>query len=210
MNNTTLEKSSPAISNFSQPATDETIQRTIAALAKNGIQAFVFDSDKDLKKKLYELIPEKSEVMTMTSVTLDTLGIPEEISTSGKYQAVRTKLKSAAKNDQRKISTTADYSLGSVHAVTENGEVLIASATGSQLAAYAFGTEKAIWIVGTQKLVKNREEGIKRIYEYCFPLEDERAKKVYNAGSKVGKILTINSEVPGRLTLLFLKQNIGF
>lgn len=210
MKNTTIEKSNIINQDFSKLATDESIKKTMAALYSNGILSFLFDSKEDLKKKLFELIPEKSEVMTMTSVTLDELGITDEILNAGKYDAVKNKLKGLDSRARRKIGSDADYSIGSVHAVTENGEVLIASATGSQLAAYAYASGKVIWVVGTQKIVKNREEGIRRIYEYCFPLENERAKKVYKMESRIGKILTINSENPDRLTILFLKENIGF
>ena len=34
-----------------------------------------------------------------------------------------------------------------------------------------------IWVVGAQKLVKDFDDGIKRLYEYCLPLEDEEHKK---------------------------------
>lgn len=195
---------------YSSLASDEAIQSTMEALKKNGIEVYVFDSEEPLKKKLFELLPENAEVMNMKSQTLKTLGISEVITNSGKYDSVRNKFKSLDLRSQRKIGSDADYSVGSVHAVTENGEILIASATGSQLSAYAYSSGKIIWIVGTQKIVKNREEGFKRIYEYCFPLEDAAIRKLYNVGSKVGKILIINSESPGRLTLMFLKQNIGF
>ena len=210
MNETMNEKSILVNQNFSKLANDESINKTVAALKKNGIESFTFDSKENLKKKLFELLPEKAEVMTMTSVTIDTLGISEEILNSGRFDPVRNRTKSLDSKAQRTIRCSADYSIGSVHAITENGEVLIASATGSQLSAYAYASGKIIWVVGTQKIVKNKDEGIKRIYEYSFPLENERAQKAYNEGSKVGKILTINSEVPGRLTILFLKENIGF
>lgn len=210
MNEIAIEKNNKIDMDFSKPASDESIYKTESALNKNGIQTFTFDSKEDLKKKLFELLPEKAEVMTMTSVTIDSLGISEEILTSGRYDPVRKKMKLADSKAQRKMGSNADYSIGSVHAVTEEGEILIASRTGSQLSAYAYASAQIIWVVGTQKIVKDKEEGIKRIYEYSFPLENERAKKAYGEGSKVGKILTINSEVPGRLTILFLKQNIGF
>ena len=41
--------------------------------------------------------------------------------------------------------------LGSVHAVTENGEVVVTSGTGSQLPAYLYGAAHVLWIVGTQR-----------------------------------------------------------
>ncbi|OFY86416.1 MAG: hypothetical protein A3F72_11500 [Bacteroidetes bacterium RIFCSPLOWO2_12_FULL_35_15] len=195
---------------YSKLANDEAIRKTMEALLKNGITSFVFVTVDEVKKKLFELLPENAEVMDMTSVTLKKLGISDEIFNSGKYDSLRKKLGSLDDKLRRKLSCVADFSIGSVHAVTLNGEILIASATGSQLAAYAYGSGKVIWIVGTQKIVKDREEGMKRLYEYCLPLENERAKKVYKSPSKMGKILTINSETPGRLTILFIKQNIGF
>lgn len=210
MNEISTEKTKTIGKDFSKPASDESLHTTVNALNKNGIQTFIFDSPESLKKKFFELLPEKSEVMTMNSLTIDSLGITNEISNSGRFDLVRNKFTTLDKKGKRKIGSDADFSIGSVHAITENGEILIASATGSQLSAYAYASGKIIWVVGTQKIVKDRDEGIKRIYDYCFPLENERSKKVYNVGSKVGKILIINSEVPNRLTILFLKQSIGF
>lgn len=195
---------------YSKLANDEAIRKTMEALLKNGITSFVFVTADEVKKKLFELLPEKAEVMDMTSVTLKKLGISDEIFNSGKYDSLRKKLSTLDEKLRRKLSCVADFAIGSVHAVTLNGEILIASATGSQLAAYAYGSGKVIWIVGAQKIVKDREEGMKRLYEYCLPLENERAKKAYKSPSRMGKILTINSDTPGRLTILFIKQNIGF
>ena len=199
---------------FLIPASNDSIQKAVAALEKNGILSFVYETEEEVRKKIFELLPENAEVMTMSSVTLDTLGISDEITNSNNYNSVRKKLKALDMktqwNEMRKLGSIADYTIGSVHAVTENGEILIASATGSQIAAYAYGTGKAIFVVGTQKIVKDFQEGLQRIREYTFPLENERAKKVYNMPSKIGKVLTIYSETPGRLTLLFLKKKIGF
>lgn len=210
MDSTILEIKKMDGRDFSMPANQLSLENTVNSLNKNGIEAYTFNTPEELKKKLFELLPLKAEVMTMTSVTLDTLGITEEILNSGRYEAVRNKMKLLGSSEQRKIASDADYTLGSVHAITEDGEILIASSTGSQISAYAYASGKIIWVVGTQKIVKNLDEGMKRIYEYCLPLEDKRARKAYNMGSKVGKIITINSEVPKRMTVLFLKQNIGF
>lgn len=210
MNIVTTEKSIRVNQKFSQLATDESIIKTMEALNKNGIQSYVFETEEALKKKFFELIPNNGEVMTMTSQTIDKLGITDEINKSGRYNSVRNNMKLLDHRGKRKIGSDADYSIGSVHAITENGEILIASATGSQLSAYAYASEKIIWIVGTQKIVKNITEGIQRINEYSYPLEDERAKNKYNVNSNIGKILTIKTETPNRITVLFLKQNIGF
>ncbi len=99
-----------------------------------------------------------------------------------------------------------------MHAVTEDGKVLIASNSGSQLPAYAYGSGHVIWVVGAQKIVKNLDEGIKRIYEHSLPLESERARKAYGVpGSAVNKLLIINKEIiPGRITMILTKEKLGF
>jgi len=152
----------------------------------------------------------------MTSVTLETLGLTKEINESGKFQSIRAEF---AKMDQetqktrmRELGAAPDWVIGSVHAITQQGEVLIASKTGSQLPAYAYGAGKVLWIAGAQKIVNNKEEGMKRIYEYTLPLESERAKKAYGApGSDVDKMLIINREIQqGRITIILVNEVLGF
>jgi hypothetical protein len=134
---------------------------------------------------------------------------------SGRYDAVKNRLAaldSAQDADRkRELGAAPPYAVGSVHAVTRQGELLIASNSGSQLPAYAYGAGQVIWVVGTQKIVKDRDEGLQRIYEYSFPLENERAQEAYGEGSNVSKILIINREKqPGRLTLILVKEKSGF
>jgi len=198
-------------------ADEKTIENTVAALKANGIDAQVVENRQEAKRKVLELIPESSEAMTMTSVTLDTIGLSEEINKAdSRFRPVRDKLYAMDRNTQvqemNRLGAAPEFAVGSVHAVTEDGHVLIASNTGSQLPAYSFGALHVIWVVGAQKIVKNTDEGIKRIYEHSLPLESERAKKAYGVpGSAVNKILIINQEVqPGRVKLILVKEKLGF
>ena len=198
-------------------ADEKTIKNTVAALKANGIDAQVAENRREAKRKVLELIPESSEAMTMTSVTLDTIGLSEEINKAdSRFRPVRDKLYAMDRNTQvqemNRLGAAPEFVVGSVHAVTEDGHVLIASNTGSQLPAYSFGALHVIWVVGAQKIVKNTDEGIKRIYEHSLPLESERAKKAYGVpGSAVNKVLIINKEVqPGRIKLILVKEKLGF
>src|SRR3989344_6077769 len=193
------------------------IEKTVKALKVNGINAEFVITKKTAKDRVLKLLPEGAEVMNMTSVTLDSLEVPKEINESGRYNSVRNRLNSMDRKVQdlemQKLGAAPDWAVGSVHAVTEEGAVLIASNTGSQLPAYAYGASHVIWVVGAQKIVKDLEEGIKRIYEYVLPLESERANKAYNiaTGSSVNKLLTINREnISGRLTVIFVNEVLGF
>ncbi|SRR5258708_5354978 len=202
--------------NFGNVASQETVDRTIAALKTNNIEAFFVATGEEAKQKVLELLPEGVEVMTMTSETLTAIGVTSIINDSGKYNSIRAKFAkmdpAKDKKTMRQIGSAPDYTVGSVHAVTEHGEVMIASNSGSQLPAYVFGAEKVIWVVGTQKIVRDRDEGFKRIYEYTLPLESERAKKAYGvAGSAVNKMVIVNHENQvGRLTIIFVGEPLGF
>lgn len=202
-------------STFDQLANEESIKDTIASLKNAGIEAMVVATGKDAKKKVLEMLPKGAEVMNMASVTLETIGLDKAINESGNYDALKTKLMKMDRKTQalemQKLGAAPEWSVGSVHAVTKDGKVLIASNTGSQLGGYAYASAHVIWIVGTQKIVKNLGEGMKRIYEYVVPLEEEHMKKLYGVGTNVSKLLILSKEiVSGRITLIFVKEKLGF
>jgi L-lactate utilization protein LutC len=185
-------------------------QKIIENLTNNGFEVYSFETSQEVIQKVRELIPEGSEVMTMSSTTLDQLGLSTEINESGKYNSVKTKLYSGDES-AKATASVPEYAIGSVHAVTEKGQLVIASATGSQLPAYAYGGKNVIFVVSTQKIVADLDSAFKRIYDYVLPLENERAMKAYGVGSSVNKLLVINKEVsPSRIKILFINQKLGF
>lgn len=203
------------MSKWDQLADDATIEKTIKALKANGIDAQIVNTSEEAKKKVLELIPPGSEVMTMTSMTCEAIGILPELNESGNYRSVRQKFGTMDRNTQKqemsRLGAAPEVTTGSVHAVTQDGNVLIASASGSQLPAYAYGAGKVVWIVGAQKIVKNTDEGFKRISEYTLPLENARALKAYGVGSGINKVLIINKETTsGRIFMIIVKEKLGF
>ena len=185
-------------------------QKIIDNLTNNGFEVYSFETNEEVISKVHELIPEGSQVMTMTSTTLDELGISSEINESGKYDSVKTKLYSGDEV-AKTTASVPDYAIGSVHAVTESGQLVIASATGSQLPAYVYGGKSVIFVISTQKIVTDLDAALKRIYDYVLPLENERAMKAYGVGSGVNKLLIINKEAtPSRIKILFINQKLGF
>jgi len=200
---------------FAHLASDEQIERTAKALEANNIHVLIAENGEEAKRLFFELIPEGSEVFLGASVTLETLGIKDEIDKSGKYEALRPKIFAMDRATQgreiRKLGGAPDYAAGSVHAVTEDGHVLIASNTGSQLGPYVSSAGKVIWVVGAQKLVQDVDEGLRRIYEYELPLETEHMRQLYNAPTGVNKLLIINKEIrPNRITMIIVKEVLGY
>jgi L-lactate utilization protein LutB len=201
---------------YNQTATPEIVAQTKENLESRGFVVHLATNKDEAKKLALSLIPEGSEVMTMSSVSLAETGIDETLNNSGKYNAVRDKLYTLDNETQAKemkiLGAVNDYVIGSVHAVTIDGEVVIASLTGSQLPAYVYTSNKVIWVVGTQKITDNMMDAMKRLHEYVLPLESERAHKAYGvAGSSVNKILIYNREAnPQRVHIIFVDEVLGY
>ena len=196
-------------------ANKATIDKTKQSLEANGIKVIVVDSGKEAKEKALSLIQKGSSVMTATSTTAQQIGLDSAIDESVDFESLRKKIMALPQSEQRaqirRINSAPDYVVGSVHAVTEDGKIVIASNSGSQLAPYVFSAVHVIWVVGAQKIVRNLDEAMKRVEEYTFKLEDERLMNAYGMHSGIRKLLIINSEVmPGRITLIFVKEKLGF
>lgn len=196
-------------------ATDEQIARTAKALEANNIHVLIAKNGTEAKRMFFELVPNEAEVFLGASITLEKLGIKDEIDKSGRFDPLRPKMFAMNRETQgreiRKLGSAPDYAAGSVHAVTEDGRVLIASNTGSQLGPYASGAGKVIWVVGAQKIVKDLDEGMRRIQEYVLPLEEEHMQQLYHMGTAVSKVLIVNRELrPNRITMIIVKEELGF
>ena len=155
------------------------------------------------------------EVYNSPSRTLELIGLAADIEHATRFQPVRARLRSLERATQqreiRRLTASPDVLVGSVQAITEQGQVLLASAIGSQLSSAAYGAGSVIWVVGTHKLVLTLDEGFRRIREYSYPLEDVRTHQVYGQPSAINKLLIVNGEVlPGRITIVLVKQNLGF
>ena len=200
---------------FTKLASDEEIERVVQALEAKNIHVLVAQNGEEARTLALGLIPQGAEVYANQSKTLEKLGIAAEIDKSGHYDAVRPKVFALDRNTQademRVLRARPAYIIGSVHAVTEDGEILTASNGGSQLAAYAYGSSKVILVVGAQKIVKNLSEGFRRIEEYSYPLEDERLRNSLGVPSAISKVLVVNREAqPNRTTMIIVKEELGY
>jgi len=201
---------------YAQLASEQSIKTTQEALEKNGFQVKVVENLAAAKDEVLSIIPKGSEVFTVASVTTDQAGLLPILNDSGDYISNRKEFmalwgKEDKKLEMRRIGSVSDYVVGSVHAITEDGQALIASASGSQIPNYVFGANHVIWIVSTKKIVKDLNDGLKRIEEYSYPLEDKRAQQAYGSHSSLNKILIYKKETtPDRVTVIFIKEDVGF
>jgi hypothetical protein len=118
----------------------------------------------------------------------------------------------AAEMDRmRRLAAAPDWVVGSVHAVTRDGDLVIASASGSQLASIAYGGSAGVACYRYSKGRRRPRRGGTAYREYSLPLEDARARMAYGMGSAVHKVLTLHGDPqPGRLHVLLVDEPLGF
>jgi acyl-CoA hydrolase len=193
---------------------EHTLQATVTALEEHGFSVEVVDDLDAAREAVLARIPQGASVMTNTSATLAETGIADAINDGGAYDSARNKMLAldfATQAQQMKaIGGQPDYALGSVHAITRDGTLVIASASGSQLASYAWGAANVIFVAGAHKLVPTLEAAHQRIYQHSLKLEDARAIAAYGQRSFVGKVMEIHQELPGRIHIVLIRQQVGF
>jgi hypothetical protein len=68
-----------------------------------------------------------------------------------------------------------------------------------------------ILVIGGQKIVPDLTTALRRIQQYCLPLEARRTGEAYSVSSGVNNILVINRVItPGRITALLVRESLGF
>lgn len=203
----------PVQSYFAEPVTATRLEAVARALEANGFATQLVDTADEAKHAVLDLVPLGAEVHSGASVTLEALGLLEEFE-SGRYDSMRPKYLKLDRQTQmhelRKLLSAPRFMLASAAAVTESGSLVLASATGAQLGAVAFGASAMIFVVGGQKIVRDLDEAFRRIEEYCLPLEDQRAMRVYGSHSAVNKLLVLNKESPGRIHVVLVKEALGY
>jgi LUD domain len=200
---------------FADPAPAQRLEQAARALAAHGFTVEILDDAAAARSRVRDLIPAGAGVLTGASETLRLSGIDADINASGRYQAIRPRvfaMDCATEADEiRRLTASPDVVVGSVAAVTETGSLVAASASGSQLPSYSGGAAHRIWIAGAQKVVPDLTAALRRVQEYCLPLETARAQEVYGQPSAINHLLIVSAELqPGRSTVLLLRQAIGF
>lgn len=204
--------------NYNTLAGVESVEKTAESLRAKGYEVIIVESGKEALQKIKQLIPKGASVMNGSSVTLEQIGYPDYLK-SGEHGWDDLHKKVTAEKDQekrvalRKQSAFSDFYLGSVHALTEEGEFLIASNTGSQLPSIVYTSDNLIFVVGTQKIVPTLPDAFRRLEDYVVPLEDEHMKKLYGSGTRLSKIVVFKHESTystRKIRLLLVKEKLGF
>ena len=196
-------------------ASETSILKTIESLTQRNINALVVGSTDEALRLLVTLVPSGSEVYCGTSETLDSIGFPEYIHNNPDYRSLDREFQSESepqnKLELRRLSSTSEYYIGSVQAISETGEAVVVSSSGSQIGAYAFGAKHVILVAGTQKVCPSLSDAISRVRGYSTDKHDEWLAEKGIGPTPIGKLLILEQESQiGRITVLLVKDDLGW
>jgi hypothetical protein len=121
--------------------------------------------------------------------------------------------------NRRRAGLLSDLFVTGTNALTQNGELVNADGSGNRVAAQMFGPKKVLIVAGRNKIVKDVEEGFKRIQEVAAPKNVDRMNSIaigmgkeprHNIDNIGNKFAYINGDVEGRTTIILVDEDLGF
>ena len=204
--------------NYNDLASVEVIEKTINSLKERGFLPEVIETKEAALARIKELIPAGATVMNGSSRTLEEIGFIEHLKTGDHgwknlHADILALSDPVEQQKMREQALFSEFYLGSVHALTENGESLIASNSGSQLPHLVSTSANLILVVGAQKIVSSVSDAFKRLDEQVIPLEEKRMRAAQGVGTYPSKVLLLNREpdFTGRkVHLLIVNEILGY
>jgi hypothetical protein len=197
----------------------EVVAKTAAALTANNFEAVVVNTKEEALAKVKELVPAGASVMNGASQTLNQIGYIDYLKAgqhgwNNLHAAIVAEPDKAKQGALRRQALLSDYYLGSVHALSEDGQLVIASNTGSQMPHIVYSSPNVIFVVSTKKIMPTLADAIRRLEQHVVPLEDERMRKAHGTGTTYSKTLIYhkeNSAVTGRkIRVILVNEPLGF
>ena len=156
--------------------TKTTITTIINNFASRNIQASYFQTLKEAKSKILELIPADSSIGIGNSRTLKEMDISAELTKRG-YRVLDKTLANTKEESQelKRNSLLTDWYITGTNAISAEGHIVNIDHSGNRVAAMLYGPENVIIIVGTNKITETLDEAIHRAKNIAAPLNAKRA-----------------------------------
>jgi len=199
---------------YTAPASTEELDALAERLRERNFEALIVETAAEARQAVLDRIPDGVTIHSGKSKTLDDLGISQVLMDSDRYDFLRKRLYKMDRQTQareiRQLGSAPDLMLGSVNAITKEGQLVASSATGSQLGPFASGAGQLILVVGSQKIVKDLDEALARIRDYVQPYEDQRLREQAGIGTILARILILERDFrPGRTAIVLVRESVG-
>lgn len=144
------------------------------SLINNGYKVKIFEAIEEANDFMIEDLKGRESIHCGGSMTIDKMGLFDKLSNKFedvKWQWDREVLKSMTESISREVYITSS------NAISLDGKLINMDGIGNRVASMFFGYEKTYIIVGRNKIVKNEEEGRKRIRNIAAPMNAKRLKR---------------------------------
>ena len=176
---------------YTAPASTDELDALAERLRERNFEALIVETSAEARQAVLDRIPDGVTIHSGQSKTLNDLGISQVLIDSDRYDFVRKRLYKMDRQTQareiRQLASAPDLMLGSVNAITKDGQLVASSAMGSQLGPFASGAGRLILVVGSQKIVRDLDEALARIRDYVQPYEDQRLREQAGIGTILGQ-----------------------
>ncbi len=173
---------------------EERMKKTVEKLKAHDFEALYVKTKEEATKEIWKYIGPETRVGVGGSVTIRELGIPDALRARGNtvYDHWAPGLSKEQILQIRRSQMTCDLFLGSVNAITLNGELLNIDGAGNRVNSTVFGPGKVILVMGYQKIVDGLEEALKRAKDVAAPINAKRLN-IDVPCAKTGKCMDCNS-----------------
>lgn len=124
--------------------------------------------------KIMELIPSDDVVAWGGSMTMEAIGVIDEVKKSRKVIDRDNETDRAKKVEMMRQALLADTFLMGTNAITIDGELFNIDANGNRVAALTFGPKQVIVACGMNKVTASIEEAIARVRSTAAPINAQR------------------------------------
>jgi len=176
----------------------EKARKAVEKLEAHDFKALFVKNREEAKAEILKYVSPGQRIGVGGSLTIRELGILEKLEKEGHviYNHWKPGLSKEEALAIRKSQMTSDLFLGSVNAVTLNGEIVNIDGIGNRVNSTIFGPGKVILVAGYNKIAENVEEALKRIKNVAAPLNARRLN-IDVPCARVGRCVDCNS--PNRI-----------
>lgn len=190
---------------------------------ENQYQVVILDHKEQVVPYLQSIIDAPASVSVGGSVSLFECGIIDYFRNDPSLTFFDRYEEGTNVKEVFKKALTCDYYLTSSNAITLEGELYNVDNNGNRVAAMSYGPEHVIVVCGENKIVSNRDEARNRLYTLAGPANSMRLK-MDNPCVKLGHCIHCHSKQklcnietwigyqkqPGRITLIIIKEDLGY
>ncbi len=162
-----------------QSVIDKKIEKTIANLKANNMEAYFCRTKEDAALLAESLINSGDTIASGGSVSLVETGIMDLIKKK-KYNYLDRAKEGITPEEIEQVyrgAFSADVYFTSANAITENGELYNVDGNGNRVAAIVYGPKSVVVVCGYNKIVRNIKEAEMRVKEIAAPANTVRLNK---------------------------------